>query len=144
MVYFAESDTELGLEVAERRKGRRKSVAPMHPGLQTWVETKGLTLDQNDGRRPSTLEPAFGKKKKATYEELRELVNAGKIKEAKISVRDNDWDLKEEIRSRLWPLLDSIHETNKSSLDGFYWDTATQLYGTEQGQFTVLKKTNNY
>ncbi|ODN04600.1 TBC1 domain family member 24 [Orchesella cincta] len=130
---MVESDTELGLQVAERRKNRRKSFAPMHPGLQTWVETKGLAVDKNDGQKPSSeLLLPIGKKKKATYEELRELVNAGKIKETKNSVRDNDWDLTEEIRSRLWPLLDSIHETNRSSLDGFYWDTATQLYGSEQ------------
>lgn len=135
--FVSESDTELGLAVVERRKHRRKSVAPMHPGLQTWVETKELTVTQHDGRRASSsgLAVQIGKKPKATYEELRELVNAGKIKEIKINVRENDWDLKEEIRSRLWPLLDSIHESNKSSLDGFYYDTATQLYGSEQGQF---------
>lgn len=137
MILFADSDTELGLEVAERRKTRRKSVIPMHAGLQTWVEAKVLVADQNDGRgqKTSTELVSFGgKKKKATYEELRELVNAGKVKDAKISVRENDWDLKDEIRSRLWPLLNSIHETNRSSLDGIYWETATQLYGTEQSR----------
>lgn len=132
-LYGADSDPEFGEELRERRKNRKASVIPMSEGLQTWVVPKQLNF--GDGRRTSTSElTVTSKKKKATYEELRDLVNAGKVKEAKIGVRENDWDLKEKIRSRLWPLLDSIHETNRSSLDGFYWETATQLYGTEQGQ----------
>lgn len=146
MISHVETDTEIGLEVKERRKNRKQSVVPMISGLQPWVEKTGLSAERQyvDGRKSSTSElvPVRFQKKRATYEELRELVNAGKIKEAKNTVRDSDWDLKEEIRSRLWPLLDSIHESNRSSLEGFYWDTATQLYGTEQGQFSKWMHAN--
>jgi len=133
---FLDSDTEFGEKLAERRRiNRRESVIPMQQGLQTWVAIKKET--STDGGEVSTTGPIttvqipIAKKKTSTYEEIKELLNAGKVKEAKLSVRDSDWELTDEIRSRLWPLIASIHETNRTSLDGMYWDSVGQIFGSQ-------------
>lgn len=71
------------------------------------------------------------RKKKVPYEEIKEELNQGKVKEAKINVRDSDWELTEDIRSRLWPHLASIHEGTRTSLEGLYWDNVSQIFGSQ-------------
>lgn len=124
-------------ELKERNRNRRESVAPLQSGLQTWVETRTVEAiaRRGSGSGGDTLQvpvvPIL-RKKKYTYEEIKEMVINGKVKETKIAVRDSDWDIVDEMRSRLWPLLDSIHESDRSSAmtEGFYWDTVNQIFGT--------------
>jgi len=145
MFLFSESDTEQGWELAERRKNRRESVIPMNQGLQTWVDLKGV--EENEGTsqlagnrdQPLLVIPVLSRKKKIPYDEIKELLNAGKIKEAKNGVRDSDYEVTDEIRSRLWPQLTSIHEATRTSLDGLYWETVSQMFGS-QGMTYMIKQ----
>lgn len=68
------------------------------------------------------------------------MMNLGKIKEAKIGVRESDYEVTDEIRSRLWPLLASIHEATRTSLDGLYWDTVSQMFGSQGITFLLIEK----
>ncbi|XP_035701591.1 GTPase-activating protein skywalker isoform X3 [Folsomia candida] len=141
---YNDSDTELGWELAERRKTRRESSVPMNQGLQAWVDLKATAgsssssspSNKDDGDQNKQLAVVSAlpitRKKKAAYEEIKEQLTAGKVKEAKINVRDSDWELNEEIRSRLWPHLSSIHEATRTSLDGLYWDSVSQIYGSQE------------
>lgn len=150
ILYLADSDTELGWELAERRKTRRESSVPMNQGLQAWVDLKATAgsssssspSNKDDGDQNKQLAVVSAlpitRKKKAAYEEIKEQLTAGKVKEAKINVRDSDWELNEEIRSRLWPHLSSIHEATRTSLDGLYWDSVSQIYGSQGGLYRKI------
>ncbi|CAG7717920.1 unnamed protein product [Allacma fusca] len=130
-----DSDSEMAWELKERNRTRKESIAPMHSGLQTWVEIRKVEARRVSGAGDLLQIPLpVMRKKKYTYEEIKEMVINGKVKETKVAVRDSDWDVGDEMRSRLWPLLDSIHESDRSStmVEGFYWDTVNQLFGSEE------------
>jgi len=100
----------------------------MHPGLQTCVESK--FVEDHDQAVQTKMNVVDAKKKRLPYDEMKDLITCGKIKEAKLAVRENDWDFKDIIRSRLWPLLDSIHESDRTRVEGFYYESVEQIYGS--------------
>jgi hypothetical protein len=130
-------------------------VIPMQQGIQTWVDLKKVSSsgqdEGGDGKSSAgqitLVQIPLMRKKNNTYEEIKELMDAGKVKEAKLCVRDSEWEVTDEIRSRLWPLLASIHEVDRSRLDGLYWDSVGQIFGS-QGEFAIpndlQKKNINY
>jgi len=87
-------------------------------GLQPWV---------TGGPASSTH---IRSKKKRKYEDIKNLVNAGKQHEAKGAVRDGDWDFNDDIRTRLWPFLATIHETKHTS--GDYWELVKEIFGHQR------------
>ncbi|XP_069986001.1 GTPase-activating protein skywalker isoform X1 [Penaeus vannamei] len=66
------------------------------------------------------------------WDDIKELINAGKMKEAKIMVREADWSLASPVREELWKEMCRHHSTEKDFSDYYYWDTVKQIYGTTE------------
>lgn len=98
---------------------RRVSIIPMAMGLQPWV-----TGRQGHGTSPHRA------RKKRKYEDIKTLINGGKLGDAKAAVRDGDWDVHDDIRTRLWPFLTAIHETKHTS--GDYWELVKEIFGHQR------------
>ncbi len=117
-------ESETG-ETWRSRTSRRVSLIPSSMGLQPWVKGSALTSSPSQaGAGGHHL------RKKRKYEDIKNLVKNGKLSEAKGAVRDGDWGFSEDIRTRLWPFLDSIHES--SSTGGDYWETVKEIFGHER------------
>ena len=95
-------------------------------GLQPWV--KGSPTSPSGV--PVTVPSSQHSKKKRKYDDIKNLIRAGKVNEVKGAVRDGDWDFNDDIRTRLWPLLDSIHESMHPT--GDYWETVKDIFGHER------------
>uniref|UniRef100_A0A1L8DVY7 Putative rab-gtpase activating protein n=2 Tax=Nyssomyia neivai TaxID=330878 RepID=A0A1L8DVY7_9DIPT len=67
-----------------------------------------------------------------SFSDVQQLIQQGKKREVKITIRENSWPINSPIRSQLWPALCSQHQNGKSMLDGFYWDMVNQVFGTTE------------
>lgn len=66
------------------------------------------------------------------WEDLKTHLEAGRMKEAKMMVRETEWNLSSPVREELWRELCRYHSNEKDFGDFYYWDTVKQMYGTTE------------
>ncbi|XP_055683580.1 GTPase-activating protein skywalker isoform X2 [Lutzomyia longipalpis] len=108
---------------AEKLSGIEEE-ADMYDAFAPHVDTSQITI--------ITDSPAGKKATLKSFSEVQQLIQQGKKREVKTTIRENSWPINSPIRSQLWPALCSQHQNGKSMLDGFYWDMVNQVFGTTE------------
>ncbi|XP_023314948.1 TBC1 domain family member 24 isoform X6 [Trichogramma pretiosum] len=65
-----------------------------------------------------------------TFAEVQALLQADKVREVKLILRENAWPLNNGIRRQLWPALISQHASVNKAIEGYYWEMVCQVLGT--------------
>ncbi|XP_001604260.2 GTPase-activating protein skywalker isoform X4 [Nasonia vitripennis] len=76
--------------------------------------------------------PTSKKQTLKTFKEINALLQADKLREVKLILRENAWPLNNGIRTQLWPALISQHSKGNNTMDGYYWDMVSQILGTTE------------
>ena len=74
--------------------------------------------------------PSTKKQTLKTFKEINALLQADRLREVKVILRENAWPLNSGIRNQLWPALISQHSKNSNTMEGYYWDMVSQVLGT--------------
>ncbi|KAL7303847.1 hypothetical protein TKK_0003971 [Trichogramma kaykai] len=67
-----------------------------------------------------------------TFSEVQALLQADKVREVKLILRENAWPLNNGIRRQLWPALISQHASVNKAIEGYYWEMVCQVLGTSE------------
>ncbi|XP_014222322.1 TBC1 domain family member 24 isoform X9 [Trichogramma pretiosum] len=67
-----------------------------------------------------------------TFAEVQALLQADKVREVKLILRENAWPLNNGIRRQLWPALISQHASVNKAIEGYYWEMVCQVLGTSE------------
>ncbi|XP_011502878.1 PREDICTED: TBC1 domain family member 24 isoform X1 [Ceratosolen solmsi marchali] len=76
--------------------------------------------------------PTSKKQTLKTFKEINVLLQADRLREVKLILRENAWPLNNGIRTQLWPALISQHAKGNNTMDGYYWDMVSQVLGTTE------------
>ncbi|XP_058808830.1 GTPase-activating protein skywalker isoform X2 [Phymastichus coffea] len=84
--------------------------------------------------------PISKKQTLKTFKEVNALLQADRLREVKLILRENAWPLNNGIRSQLWPALINQHAKGNNTMEGYYWDMVSQVLGTTElsGQSIML------
>lgn len=74
--------------------------------------------------------PTSKKQTLKTFKEVHALLQADRLREVKLILRENAWPLNNGIRSQLWPALINQHAKGNNTMEGYYWDMVSQVLGT--------------
>ncbi|XP_014204610.1 TBC1 domain family member 24 [Copidosoma floridanum] len=76
--------------------------------------------------------PTSKKQTLKTFKEISALLQAERLRDVKIVLRENAWPFNNNIRSQLWPALIAQHSKGNNTMDGYYWDMVSQVLGTTE------------
>ncbi len=71
--------------------------------------------------------PTSKKQTLKTFKEINTLLQADRLREVKLILRENAWPLNNGIRAQLWPALISQHSKGNNTMEGYYWDMVSQV-----------------
>lgn len=106
-----------------------EEVSDIYDAFAPHVDTNNISQATANETPPTTKKLPL-----KNFQEVQALILAGKKREVKLALRENNWPINSAIRSQLWPALCEQHlpANNNPMLSGFYWDQVNQVFGTTE------------